>query len=606
MTSNSESASPFAALGLAAEVLNALAGLGYEQPTPIQARTIPPLLAGRDLLGQAQTGTGKTAAFALPLLSRLDTRLRQPQVLVLAPTRELALQVAEAFQRYGAGIANLHVLPIYGGQDYGVQLKMLARGVHVVVGTPGRVMDHLRRGTLNLEALRTVVLDEADEMLRMGFIDDVEWILAQTPSARQLALFSATMPKEVQRIAGSHLTDPEVIRLEERTTTAASVRQRVWIVSGTHKLDALTRILEVETFDAMIVFVRTRNATVELAERLCARGFDAAAIHGEIAQRDRQRIIANLKSGALDILVATDVAARGLDVERVSHVVNFDIPYDTEAYVHRIGRTGRAGRAGDAILFVAPRERHMLRSIERATGQAIELMDLPTHEAINSVRVQRFFESLTRTLADEDLGSLVELVERYQREHAVDPVLIAAALAHMAKGGSPLMVKPRQSATRAVVDAGAAESAAATQARAPRAKSQERRAPERSRPDRDSRQSRRGGDSSDVPLELFRVEVGRSHGAEPRNIIGAIVNEAGIDSSYVGKLDMQDEYSTVELPPGMPKPVFDHLKRVWVAGQQLKISRVGGARVDAPAARRRSDKARPTPRPKARKSARKD
>ena len=591
----------FNTLGLADSVLKALRDVGYEIPTPIQARTIPPLLEGRDLLGQAQTGTGKTAAFALPLLSRIDVELRVPQVLVLAPTRELAIQVAEAFQRYATGLKGLHVLPIYGGQEYGVQLKMLARGVHVVVGTPGRVMDHMRRGTLKLDGLRAMVLDEADEMLRMGFIDDVEWILEQTPPERQLALFSATLPNEVQRIAERHLTNPEVVRLEERTTTAASVRQRVWIVSGTHKLDALTRILEVETFDAMIIFVRTRTATVELAERLCARGFDAAAIHGEVPQRQRERLIANLKTGDLDILVATDVAARGLDVERVSHVVNFDIPYDTEAYVHRIGRTGRAGRAGDAILFVAPRERHMLRTIERATGQAIELMDLPSHETINNVRVQRFFDALNKTLAEEDLTSLVELMARFQREHAVDPLQIAAALVHHTRGGSPLIIKPRRSdsagpavtAGESSATAGARDPAgdqrrappaprerfqrddshAGTADRPPRA---HERAPRADAPRADdARPPRKRADRiPDAEFERFRIEVGTAHGTEPRNIVGAIVNEAGIEPSYVGKIEMFEDHSIVELPLGMPKPIFSHLRSVWVSGRQLNISRL--------------------------------
>jgi ATP-dependent RNA helicase DeaD len=589
----------FADLGLAKPVLKALEEVGYEIPTPIQARTIPPLLEGRDLLGQAQTGTGKTAAFALPLLSRIDVEQRSPQVLVLAPTRELAIQVAEAFQRYAAKLPNLHVLPIYGGQDYGVQLRMLARGVHVVVGTPGRVMDHMRRGTLDLGGLRALVLDEADEMLRMGFIDDVEWILGQTPPDRLLALFSATLPAEVQRIARSHLNAPVEIRLESRVRTAASVRQRVWLVAGTHKLDALTRILEVENFEAMIVFVRTRNATVELAERLCARGFNADGIHGDIPQRQRERIIANLKSGELDILVATDVAARGLDVDRISHVVNFDIPYDTEAYIHRIGRTGRAGRTGDAILFAAPRERNMLRSIERATGQVIELMELPSHEAINTVRVQRFFTALTRTLAEEDLADLVALMERYQQEHGVDPLLMAAALAHQTKGGSPLLLKPRQ----------AERPARPRDDRAPA--SETRRRPREDRIDAEPAQRaerpRRGfddgGDSDagarraprrprpgDEDLEVFRIEVGRSHGVEPRNILGAIANEAGLDAKHIGRIQLFDEHSTVELPSGMPKTVFEHLKRVWVSGQQLRISRADEA---PPAGRRPARDAEP-------------
>jgi len=608
-TETPETETTFADLGLAAPILKALEDVGYEIPTPIQARTIPPLLEGRDLLGQAQTGTGKTAAFALPLLSRIDVELKAPQVLVLAPTRELAIQVAEAFQRYAAKLPNLHVLPIYGGQDYSVQLRMLARGVQVVVGTPGRVMDHMRRGTLDLKALRTLVLDEADEMLRMGFIDDVEWILGQTPPERQLALFSATLPAEVQRIARRYLNQPVEIRLESRTRTAALVRQRVWLVSGTHKLDALTRILEVETFDGMIVFVRTRNATVELAERLCARGFNAEGIHGDIPQRQRERIIANLRSGELDILVATDVAARGLDVDRISHVVNFDIPYDTEAYIHRIGRTGRAGRTGDAILFAAPRERNMLRSIERATGQVIELMELPTHEAINTVRVQRFFDALGKTLADEDLTDLVALMERYQREHGVDPLLLAAALAHHAKGGSPLLIKPRRadkSSERMGGEQGAPGPGPRDRSRheAPGNFGEEpgaRRPPRESSSgdsrERDTRPPRRER-AADSDLETFRIEVGRVHGVEPRNIVGAITNEAGLDSNHIGRIELFDEYSTVQLPSGMPKPVFDHLRRVWVSGQQLKISRAAPGSASQPEQRGAPGDSRP-PRPRA-------
>ena len=362
----------FQQLALSEPILKALNDVGYETPSPIQAETIPLLLSGRDVLGQAQTGTGKTAAFALPALSNIDVNQRDPQILVLAPTRELAIQVAEAFHKYAKHIKGFNVLPIYGGQEYGGQIRSLKRGVHAVVGTPGRVMDHIRKGTLNLDGLKTLVLDEADEMLRMGFIDDVEWILEQTPKTRQIALFSATMPTQVRRIATAHLTDPAQITIKMKTATANLIRQRFWPVSGMHKLDALTRILEAETFDGMIIFVRTRIATVEVAEKLSARGFAASALNGDIPQAQRERTVDQLKKGKLDILVATDVAARGLDVERISHVVNYDIPHDTEAYIHRIGRTGRAGREGDAILFVAPRERRMLNAIERATSKKIE------------------------------------------------------------------------------------------------------------------------------------------------------------------------------------------------------------------------------------------
>ena len=389
----------FADLGLNEPVVQALTEVGYEFPTPIQAATIPVLLSGADLLGQAQTGTGKTAAFALPLLSRLDLTQRAPQALVLVPTRELAIQVAEAFQKYAAHLRGFHVLPIYGGQSYTPQLNALKRGTHVVVGTPGRVMDHLERGTLALEGIRFVVLDEADEMLAMGFVDAIEAILSRTPPEKQVALFCATLPSAIRHICQRHLRNPREITIKSKTTTATNIRQRYWMVSGMHKLDALTRILEVESFDGMLVFARTKQSTVELADRLIARGFAAAALNGDLQQAQRERTIAQLKSAAIDILVATDVAARGLDVDRISHVVNFDVPHDTESYVHRIGRTGRAGRSGEAILFIAPRERNMLRIIERATRQPIEAMNLPTLDDVNQRRITRFKEKIATTLA---------------------------------------------------------------------------------------------------------------------------------------------------------------------------------------------------------------
>ncbi|VAW97304.1 DEAD-box ATP-dependent RNA helicase DeaD (= CshA), partial [hydrothermal vent metagenome] len=424
----------FDQLALSKPILKALDEVGYESPSPIQAETIPLLLEGRDVLGQAQTGTGKTAAFALPLLSNLDLKQKNPQVLVLAPTRELAIQVAEAFQKYAKHLKGFHVLPVYGGQDYRGQIRALQRGVHVVVGTPGRVMDHMRRGTLKLDQLTAMVLDEADEMLRMGFVDDVEWILEQTPDERQIALFSATMPTQIRRIATRHLSNPAQITIKAKAATVDTIRQRFWPVSGMHKLDALTRICEAEPFEAMIVFVRTKTATVELAEKLSARGYAAAAINGDIQQNLRERSINNLKKGKLDILVATDVAARGLDVERISHVVNYDIPYDTEAYVHRIGRTGRAGRKGDAILFVAPREKRLLYSIEQATRKKIERMELPSTEIINDKRIDKFKQRITDTLATEEMGIFYQLIEQYQQEHNVPALEIAAALAHLLQG----------------------------------------------------------------------------------------------------------------------------------------------------------------------------
>ncbi|MGH8269567.1 MAG: DEAD/DEAH box helicase, partial [Steroidobacteraceae bacterium] len=406
----------FLELGLNAPLLQALAAVGYETPSPIQAQAIPLLLAGSDLLGQAQTGTGKTAAFALPILAQIDLQRAAPQALVLVPTRELAIQVAEAFQRYAANLPGFHVLPIYGGQSYVPQLKGLKRGAHVIVGTPGRVMDHVKSGALRLETLRFIVLDEGDEMLQMGFVDDIEWIFEQAPSPRQVALFSATMPPAIRRIAQRHMREPAQITIQNRASTQPSIRQRYWLVSGLHKLDALTRILEAERFEAMLVFVRTKLETTNLAERLEARGFNVAALNGDIPQQQRERTIVRLKAGQVDIVVATDVAARGLDVERISHVVNYDIPYDSETYVHRIGRTGRAGRSGDAILFVAPRERNMLRIIERATRQHIEPMRLPSIEDVNEQRAVKLKERILNAVQGGDGKIFLPLIEQMEQE----------------------------------------------------------------------------------------------------------------------------------------------------------------------------------------------
>jgi ATP-dependent RNA helicase DeaD len=539
----------FRDLNLPAPLLAALDKVGYETPTPIQAQTIPYLLEGLDLLGHAPTGTGKTAAFALPLLSRIDTDRRQVQVMVLTPTRELAIQVAEAFQRYASLIRGFHVLPIYGGQDYAGQIRQLKRGVQVVVGTPGRVMDHMRKGTLTLDALQALVLDEAAEMLRMGFIDDVEWILEQTPKQRQIALFSATLPKEIQRIARRHLRDPQEISIKARTATAETIRQRYWLVSGLHKLDALTRILEVERFAAVLLFVRTKTATTELAERLEARGYAAAALNGDMAQKHREQRVEALKRGSLDILVATDVAARGLDVERISHVVNYDIPYDTEAYIHRIGRTGRAGRQGDAILFVAPRERRMLNAIERATRQKLEPLELPSTEMINNKRIADFKQRISDTLAAGELDFMQSLLEQYQQEHDVPALEIAAALAKISSGDRLLMPKPEN-------------------ARPARPKAE-------SKPPKEPIKSRRRS-SRTLPtkgMERFRIEVGHQHAVKPGNIVGAIANEAGLDAEHIGHIDIHTEFSLVDLPLGMPKEVFQDLRKAWVCGQRLNISR---------------------------------
>ena len=442
MTAHSSPTVSFKSLNLLPALVQTLEQLGYEAPSPVQAQAIPHLLAGDDILGHAPTGTGKTAAFALPLLSRLDLKKKHVQIMVLAPTRELAIQVAEAFKTYAANIKGFQVLPIYGGQDYGGQIRGLKRGVHVVVGTPGRVMDHMRKGTLKLDQIQAMVLDEADEMLRMGFIDEVEWILEQTPDNRQMALFSATMPKEIEKIARRHLQNPQEVSIKAKTATAETIRQRFWLVGGMHKLDALTRILEVEPFDGVLIFVRTKVATTELAEKLEARGHAAAAMNGDMPQKQREQMVNRLKAGGLDILIATDVAARGLDVNRISHVINYDIPYDTEAYIHRIGRTGRAGRQGDAILFVSPRERRMLGAIERATRKKIEPLTLPTTDTINNKRIADFKQRITDTINQGDLAFMRGILEQFQNESDLPPLEIAAALATLSLGQRSLLIKP--------------------------------------------------------------------------------------------------------------------------------------------------------------------
>jgi len=567
----------FNQLALNKSLIQALDDVGYETPSPIQAETIPLLLDGKDIIGQAQTGTGKTAAFALPLISNLDLKQKDPQVLVLAPTRELAIQVAEAFQKYAKHMKGFHVLPVYGGQDFRGQIRALERGVHVVVGTPGRVMDHMRRKTLKLGNLKALVLDEADEMLRMGFIDDVEWILEQAPDDRQIALFSATMPQQIRRIATKYLNEPEQITIKTKTTTVDTIRQRFWPVSGVHKLDALTRILEAEEFDGMIIFVRTKNSTVELADKLEARGFAAAAINGDIQQSQRERTVGQLKNGQLDILVATDVAARGLDVPRISHVVNYDIPHDTESYVHRIGRTGRAGRKGDAILFVAPREKRLLGAIERATKKEIEMMELPSTELINDQRVEKFKQRITDILATEQQVMFHKMVEEYEQEHNVPALDIAAALAQLLQGNTPFFLsnKPQRKADKNWKEDRGSSDRGSSDRKRPR---KERDGPRRDRdssPRKDRERSPRGDRKPDANMARYRIEVGHDHEVKPGNIVGAIANEAGLDSKNIGQIDIHDNYTFVDLPDGMPKEVFNDLKKVWVSGQQLKISRAG-------------------------------
>jgi ATP-dependent RNA helicase DeaD len=547
----------FADLGLPDALLRALADVGYESPSPIQAATIPVLLSGADILGQAQTGTGKTAAFALPILSKLDLAQKEPQALVLVPTRELAIQVAEAFQKYAAHLRGFHVMPIYGGQSYTPQLNALKRGTHVIVGTPGRVMDHLDRGTLSLKGVRFVVLDEADEMLQMGFVDAIESILSQAPAQRQVALFCATMAPQIKRIAQRHLRSPQEITIRSKTTTATDIRQRYWVVSGMHKLDALTRILEVETFDAMLVFVRTKQATVELAEKLQARGFAAAPLNGDLQQSQRERTVAQLKAGQIDILVATDVAARGLDVERIGHVVNFDVPYDTESYVHRIGRTGRAGRSGEAILFIAPRERNMLHAIERATRQPIETMTLPTIDDVNAKRVAKFKGRIAAALSSEVAATYRAVVEEFAHETGVDIVDVAAALAQLAQGKTPLLLNAKRAAAEDEAHA-------------------HERAHARTRPHAvgEAEPRRRSRGARFDPQDMYRLAVGSVHGVQPGNIVGAIANEAKLDGSQINGIDIRGDHSFVRLPEAMPPAVIARLQRVRVKGQLLSISRV--------------------------------
>lgn len=560
-TEQSDLIPSFSELGIAPAIVKAIQEAGYETPSPIQAQSISPLLEGRDLLGQAQTGTGKTAAFSLPLLSRLNDRQKTPQMLVLTPTRELAIQVAEAIQGYGRHIKNFHVLPIYGGQSMGIQLRQLQRHPQVIVGTPGRILDHIRRGKLALENLQSLVLDEADEMLRMGFIDDVETILQETPKERQVALFSATMPKPIHRVAQRYLNNPVEVHIKSKTSTVDTINQRYWQVTGLHKLDALTRILEVEEFDGMIIFVRTKNSTVDLAEKLEARGYSSSPLNGDMNQALREKTIEKMKAGKIDILVATDVAARGLDIERMSHVVNYDIPYDTESYVHRIGRTGRAGRKGEAILFVAPRERRMLGAIEKATRQTISRMQLPSSEDIADRRVMSFKQHMTETIESQDLAFFEKLITSYQEEHNADPIEVAAALAFLVQKHRPLKPVSHVSERKQ------------SKERSDREPRQNKREPRSDRAERAPRPPRTRADHKpEEGMKTYRVEVGAEHNVEPKHLVGAIANEAGLESQLIGRISIMDDHSFVDLPDGMPKDIFQHLRKVWVNQRQLQIS----------------------------------
>jgi ATP-dependent RNA helicase DeaD len=709
----------FATLQLAPAIARAVAELGYETATAVQLRCIPPLLEGRDVLGQAQTGTGKTAAFALPLLSRLDPQDNLPQVLVLTPTRELALQVAEAFQRYAHHLPGFHVAPVYGGQSYGLQVRQLQRGPQVVVGTPGRIMDHMRRGTLSLERLKALVLDEADEMLNMGFAEDIDWIFEHTPAERQVALFSATMPAGILKVAREHLIDPVEVRIESATATVDTIEQQHVVVTRFHKADVLTRILELEDFDGMLIFVRTKGGTTELVDKLRSQGFAAEALNGDMNQEMRERTVERLKGGQLDILVATDVAARGLDVERISHVINFDIPTDPSAYVHRIGRTGRAGRTGKAILLVEPRERGLLRSIERIIRRPIPEMAAPSAEQLSASRIDRFTTQLRETLAEQDLDFFYRLIARVAKEQELELMDIAAAASYLIQRERPLDVKepprrarqdareggyerprregygrderpPRRGEDRGRSQrpprgdrdsgppyAGRPERPGFDRDRSAqwgdRSFEEERdrqptqvpyqgvRAPhptehafqrdrggpgerprfdrergpawqERGfRPDRDaqppfrdqgpppfhdredSRDDDRGnrdprfardryqdrgngprpdfrgeprsadrpprdrGGRGGVDLVQHRIEVGHRDGVTPREIVGAIANESGLEGRFIGHIDIRDDHAVVDLPSGMPREVFQHLKHVYVCGKELQISVMEGS-----------------------------
>ncbi|HEY0248251.1 MAG TPA: DEAD/DEAH box helicase [Gryllotalpicola sp.] len=571
-----EAVTTFSELGLSDAVLKGLKDVGYETPSAIQAATIPLLLAGRDVVGLAQTGTGKTAAFALPILSRLDVAQKNPQALVLSPTRELALQVCEAFESYAAHLRGVHVLPVYGGQGYGVQLSALRRGVHVVVGTPGRIMDHLDKGTLDLSDLKYLVLDEADEMLKMGFAEDVETILAETPAEKQVALFSATMPAQIRRISKNYLRDPQEVTVKTKTTTSANTTQRYLVVSYPQKVDALTRILEVENFEGMIVFVRTKNETETLAEKLRARGYTAAAISGDVAQAQRERTVEQLKSGKLDILVATDVAARGLDVERISHVVNYDLPIDTESYVHRIGRTGRAGRSGAAISFVTPRERRMLGTIEKATRQPLTQMQLPTVEDVNATRLSRFDDAITTALEQEDRISVFrDIIGHYVEHHDVPEADVAAALAMVAQGDEPLLLSAEDALTRQLDRDD--RSRDDRPGRADRGGRDDR----GGRAGRPERRVRTGGSA----LAPYRIEVGKRQHVEPRQIVGALANEGGLSREDFGAIKIFPDFSIVELPAELSDASLGKLASTRISGKLIELRPDRGRRTDRPRAR---------------------
>ena len=546
--------SGFSGFGFSGALLKTLEEKGYKEPSPIQKAAIPELMLGRDLVGQAQTGTGKTAAFALPLLERLEGRSNLPRVLVLAPTRELAMQVADSFKAYAAGHPHLNVLAIYGGSDFRSQIHALKRGVDVVVGTPGRVMDHMRQGTLNTSGLRSLVLDEADEMLRMGFIDDVEWILEQLPEERQVVLFSATMPNEIRRLSKRYLSEPAEITIKTKDREAKRIRHRSITLQNAHKLEALNRVLEAVTGEGVIIFARTKAITLTVAESLEASGHDVAVLNGDVPQNQRERTVDRLRKGTVNILVATDVAARGLDVDRIGLVINYDMPFDSEAYVHRIGRTGRAGRTGEAILFITPRERRFVGNLERAVGQAIEPMDIPSNAQINESRLNRLRSRLSQAASaesNEETSLLQELIERVGQENELSMEQLAVAALKLAVGDQPLLVQGDEGWLK-------------TPARADR------------RDDRRDPRGRRRVDRESRPPEdnmmRYRVEVGYRDRVKPGNLVGAIANESGLQGRMIGRIQIFDSHSLVDLPKGMPEDVYNALRRLKVMNRELQIT----------------------------------
>ncbi len=551
----------FADLGLPEFILNAVSDLGFETPSPIQQICIPHLLEGRDVLGMAQTGSGKTAAFSLPILAKIDPAEKKPQLLVMAPTRELAIQVADACEHFVKYAKGINVVTLYGGQRYDIQLRALKQGAQVVVGTPGRILDHLRRGTLSLAELKAIVLDEADEMLRMGFIDDVETVMAELPEHHQTALFSATMPEPIRRITKRFMKDPQEVKIKATQQSAPDIAQSCWYVHGFRKNDALLRFLEVEDFDAAIIFTRTKTGTLDVTELLEKHGFRAAALNGDMTQQLREQTLDRLRSGSLDIVVATDVAARGIDIERISLVVNYDIPLDAESYVHRIGRTGRAGRSGRALLFVEPRERRLLRNVEHLIKKNIEEVELPNHEVLQACRRKKFKDKITTQLEHHDLELYRELLEdMFTADQSQED--IAAAMMMLLQGKQKLILPPDP-----VVD---------KKARRDRGE----RGDSRENPRSAERRGERKGYGNPQPMDLYRIEVGRGDGVEVRHIVGAIANEGDINSRYIGHIKLYDDYSTIELPQGMPKELLQQFGKTRVLNKQMRMSFIGEAKGD--------------------------